>query len=176
MNKGLFSSLFAITMTVFIVATVFAQGKQNQIKINEKVNYVSKRQDRSLTAIKQLITLYQKVSSDLRSEIMNIKSEQGNPVKNKANKAALNLAKKLDKFAGQLIVQKNLMENTKRSFKLHLKKIIKITEEAMADNQSDINFLIQMQNTDASNYAYAASQLSKREHDLYMELIRNLKD
>ena len=174
MNKGIINFLFVLIMTVFIASNSFAQEYQNQLEIKKKNSSISERRDSSLLAIEQLIVLYQKVSSDLRSEI-NIKSEQENLLENKSNTVALNLANRLDKFAQKLTEQKEIMEKNAQSFIPGLKEVIKIIENAMAENQPDINFLIQMRSSDASNYTYAASQLSKKEHDLYSKIITNLK-
>jgi len=175
MNKGIINFLFVLIMTVFIASNSSAQEYQNQLEIKKKNSSISERRDSSLLAIEQLIVLYQKVSSDLRSEIKNIKSEQENLLENKSNTVALNLANRLDKFAQKLTEQKEIMEKNAQSFIPGLKEVIKIIENAMAENQPDINFLIQMRSSDASNYTYAASQLSKKEHDLYSKIITNLK-
>ena len=43
------------------------------------------------------------------------------------------------------------------------------------DSNSDIQFQIQLETADATNYGFAASQLSKQEHQVYMHIIGNLK-
>ena len=43
------------------------------------------------------------------------------------------------------------------------------------DNQSDLQFQIQLETADATNYGFAASQLSKQEHQVYMHIIGNMK-
>jgi hypothetical protein len=47
--------------------------------------------------------------------------------------------------------------------------------EKTRDNQSELQLEIQLQTADMTNYGYAASQLSKQEHSVYMHIIGNMK-
>lgn len=47
--------------------------------------------------------------------------------------------------------------------------------EQSRDSHADLQFAIQQETSDATNYSYAASQLSRQEHDLQMRIIGNMK-
>lgn len=184
MNKQLFCFLFVLTMTVFAAVPMAAKEKQNQIKINENDNSEGEIRASGLQEIEQLINLTQKLSSDLRSDVKNTKSRQGDPVKEE-KKAALSLSDKLDDYILQLNKQKDIIKNTNRSVGEDLKKtlvlIITIQDDLEKEKRgfSDLGQKLQFQLQEANNIYSRANKaitnLLQKNNETKNGIIQNIK-
>jgi hypothetical protein len=184
MNKQLYGFLFVMIMTVFVAAPIVAEEKQNQIKINENNSSEAEIRASGLQEIEQLISLTQKLSSDLRSDVKNTKSRQGDSVKEE-KKAALNLSDKLEGYILQLNNQKDIIKNTNQSVGEDLKKTLVIIKTIQDDLEkqkrgfSDLGQKLQFQLQEANNIYSRANKaitnLIQKDNETKNSIIQNIK-